>query len=159
MKNIISIFIIVFLISFPVVADSDHSTSIEEVIHEIRENLGLKTDEQINPEDVPPRLLEKLGEAVMSERHPDQEQHAWMDQMMGGEGSESLASAHRWMGYRYLQGGYGPGRGMGMMGYGMRQSLNIPYASPEEIAKRRYATGEISRKEFLQIIEDLKADG
>ena len=57
--------------------------------------------------------------STMSEVHPNERVHSWMDRMMGGEGSESLPSAHRWMGYRYLTDdsayGYGWGR-MGMMG-------------------------------------------
>jgi len=97
----------VLIINFGIFADSDkHSTSVEEVLLEIRRELGLSLDDAINPDRVPPFLLEELGEAVMSEAHPDPEQHEWMENTMGGEGSESLATAHRWMGYRYLSGGY-----------------------------------------------------
>jgi hypothetical protein len=85
-----------------------------------------------------------------------------MDGMMGGEGSQSLASAHRWMGYRYLTDGseydYRGGR-MGMMGPGMMGGSNygsIPYNSPEEVLKQRYARGEINREEYLQAIEDVE---
>jgi len=81
------------------------------------------------------------------------------------------------MEYRYLIGGYGRasgmmGRGMmgpGMMGgglgrWGMMGNPDVApenvgaYASPEEIVKRRHATGEISREECLQLMEDLPAE-
>lgn len=85
--------------------------------------------------------------------------------MMGGEGSEGLAAAHRWLGYRYLSGGYG--RGFGVMGRGMMRYWgmmsnpdvpfgSIPYNSPEEIVKRRYAQGKICREEYFLMLEDLK---
>jgi len=32
----------------------------------------------------------------------------------------------------------------------------IPYESPEDILKRRYAGGEINREEYLKMLEDLR---
>lgn len=148
-----------------------HSTSTGDVIEEIRQELGLQSDQAIDPDEVPAPLLEELGEAVMSEIHPNERVHSWMDSMMGGDGSESLTSAHRWMGYRYLlyggrnhgynRGmGYGGMMGPGMMGwaYGGRGPASgiIPYDSPEEVLKQRYARGEIDREEYLRALEDLK---
>ena len=175
-----------------------HTVSIEEAISRIRSELGLSPNDSIDPEAVPSPLLEELGDAVMADMAGSEAHHGWMDTMMGGEGSESLASAHRWMGYRYLTGGYGPygpgpgpngtwdgqerpgwnerwGRGGGMHG-GMRGGMMGPgmmgrwgmmgnprwgsapdaYASPEEIARRRYASGEITREEFREIIDELR---
>ena len=156
-------------------ADTDnthHSESVEDMIAEIRVELGLEANERIEPDKVSPQLLEKLGDAVMGTFHPDPEQHEWMDEMMGGEGSESLAAAHRWMGYRYLSGGYGSTSfgmmggsmmGPGMMGrWGMMGDPGIsfgsfPYGSPKDIVKRRYVQGDINREEYLQILKDLEA--
>ena len=77
-----------------------------------------------------------------------------------GKSSESLSASHRWMAYRYLSEGYGPGAGMmgrwGMMGNPDVPSGSYPYESPEDIDKRRYALGEVSREEYLQMLEDLK---
>ena len=104
--------------------------SIESILSEIRGSQGIGPKDQINSERVDNTLLEELGEAVMSLMVPDPERHEWMDRMMGGEGSQSLAERHRWMGYRYLSGGsmgLGPmmGGGFGhhggwgpMMGFG-----------------------------------------
>jgi hypothetical protein len=156
--------------------DSGHTLSIDEAVSQIRDDLNLSSQQPIDPDAVPAPLLEQLGDAVMAEMAGSEAHHQWMDTMMGGEGSESLASAHRWMGYRYLTGGYGPygpGRGMhggmhggmrgpGMMGrWGMMGNPrwgNAPdaYDSPEEIARRRYARGEITREEFREIMEELE---
>lgn len=172
MKKASLLLVILITITAIVSADADgHSGSIEDVLAEIRHDLDLDEDERIDPDVVPPQLLEELGDAVMGDIHPDPEIHEWMDEMMGGEGSESLASAHRWMGYRYLTGGYGRGGMMrpGMMGrgfgrWGLMGNPDVApgdigaYASPEEIVKRRYARGEISREEYLQLLEDLSGE-
>lgn len=185
MKKLLTLLTILITLAGTVWADSDgHNATVDQVMDEIRNELRLRENERIDPDTVPPALLEELGDAVMSEIHPDPEVHEWMDQMMGGEGSESLASAHRWMGYRYLTGGYAGGNGWrsgrrGMMGHGMMgpgmmgggfgrwgmmgnpsvapDSIG-PYASPEEIVKQRYARGEISREEYLRILEDLSRE-
>jgi hypothetical protein len=181
-----------------------HDLTIEEAVSQIRSELGLADEERIDPDAVPAPLLEQLGDAVMADMAGSEAHHEWMDTMMGGEGSESLASTHRWMGYRYLTGGYGPygpgpgpdgrwgddqrrgwsagpgggfgmhggwGRGHrgGMMGPGMmgrwgmmgnpqwgRQPPAAQYESPEEIARRRYAAGEITREEYRRIMEELE---
>ena len=104
--------------------EGDHGKPLEEVLQEIREKQGLGPDEAIDPRKVSNKDLEELGEAVMSIMHPEPEQHELMDQMMGGEDSESLRRAHIRMGYNYLasqdNGNYGwfGKRGFrGMMGW------------------------------------------
>ena len=58
-----------------------------------------------------------------------------------------------------MMGMMGPGMGggsWGMMGNPDLLYSSIPFRSPEDVAKERYAKGEISREQYLQIIEDLK---
>jgi len=113
-------------------ADSDregeHGKPLALILEGIRAKQGLGPDEAIDPRKVNNEDLEELGEAVMSVMIPDEQQHELMDQMMGGEGSWSLARMHRRMGYNYLSGGgfgmhgmFGGRRGFrgGMMGQGM----------------------------------------
>src|SRR3989338_7028712 len=67
--------------------------------------------------------LESIGEYYMEQMHPGR-QHEYMDSMMGGEGSESLKSAHIQMAQVLYCGKtdtpitYGGMMGMGMMGAG-----------------------------------------
>lgn len=132
-KNIfITIITILFLIiSINTFADEDiHGKTIEEVLEIIRKDLNLKKESQINPDKVKDKYLEELGEAVMSLMHPDERQHELMDNMMGGEGSKSLESAHIMMGYRYLSGNNSNGNfGSGMMGraWGMPMHGSVAY--------------------------------
>lgn len=143
----------------------EHGVTLDQAMEDIRVHLGLEPDEIIHPDAVPESLLEQLGEAVMSEVHPDERVHTWMDNMMGGEGSQSLASAHSWMGYQYLSGdtayGYGMGR-MGMMGPGMSNWAGgmrynpVPYDSPEDVLRQRYSRGEMSWEEYRRALEDIK---
>jgi hypothetical protein len=111
--------------------DNEQEKSIGQILILIRQEQGISTNDRIDPDKVSDKLLEELGDAVMSLAHPNQGQHEWMDQIMGGEGSESLEAMHRAMGYGFLQhrgweddsfmnqDNMGPGsRGHGMMGDG-----------------------------------------
>lgn len=108
--------------------------SIESILSEIREIQGIGPKDRIDPEGVDNTLLEELGEAAMSLMVPDPEQHEWMDRMMGGEGSQTLAERHRWMGYRYLRGGLqamGPMMGGGFGQYGnWGPMMGLGYGAP-----------------------------
>jgi len=158
--------------------DEKRSADVNQILGRIRAELHLGPKGQIDPNKVPEALMTSLGDAVMDLMVPNQAQHEYMDQMMGGEGSTSLESMHRWIAYRYLTGGYGRGvYGYGMMGTGMMRGGTMgyrngywgmmgnpdvpygatPYQSPEQIAKQRYAAGKITREQYLQIIKDLQA--
>jgi uncharacterized membrane protein len=99
--------------------DINHEKNIDQVLEQIRQEQEVSRNSEIDPGMVSDILLAELGEAVMGLLHPDERQHEWMENMMGGEGSESLRSAHILMGYRYLTGrlaGNTGSRGWGMMG-------------------------------------------
>jgi uncharacterized membrane protein len=216
--------ILLFVGSFAI-GDTGHGREISDILAEIREEQGIGSNDTIDPDRVSDKHLEEVGEAVMELMHPNEREHDFMDQVMGGEGSESLEYMHRMMGYRYLRGEYGSpispmmGRGMmgmrmmgglPMMGWGMhgRPGRGIYSASPGmmmggawpfffwrivmwiilfavigvvvwliirnqkqrglsniassysgsalEIAKRRYASGEISREEFETLKRDIQ---
>lgn len=135
---ILSLFII--LSTMPLAAhDNEQEKSIEDILALIRQEQSVNEDQAIDPDKVSKNLLEELGDAVMSIRHQDEREHQWMDEMMGGEGSESLRTMHIAMGYRFLRGDdrygtpfHGPGfrgprfHGPGMMkrGGGMLMMFN-----------------------------------
>jgi len=101
-------------------ADTEsHGKPLEEVLADIRAEMNLEPGERIDPDEVSDADLEEIGEALMSVMHPDPRQHEMMDQMVGGEGSPSLAAMHRMMGYNYLARGSGYPSSGGMMGGGM----------------------------------------
>ena len=134
--SITGLIIVTLLIGGTAFANSGHGREIEDILAEIREDQGIGLGESIDPNRVSDEHLEELGEALMDTMHPNEREHELMDQMMGGEGSESLEYMHRMIGYRYLSGDFrtgvdplmGPGAGgsgfgmmgnMPMMGWGM----------------------------------------
>lgn len=83
--------------------EDGHGREADVIIDEIKQNQGVGTISLIDPDEISPVLLEELGDAVMGLMIVDEQQHEWMDQMMGGEGSDQLASTHRWIAYNYLR--------------------------------------------------------
>ncbi len=120
--------IIVLIILFPWLASAhaghggDESeavmvqTSVEELVADILQEQKVDKVEEIDCSKVEEDKLERLGDALMEKMHPG-ESHQIADQMMGGEGSDSLRSMHILMAQRYL-GCEEPGYvgTMGMMG-------------------------------------------
>ncbi len=126
MKKIFFPIIIINVILFPsffVSAIENQDASLDDILQEILNSQNVTKVTDIDCKGVSDIQFEELGDAVMGLMVGSEEQHEIMDQMMGGEGSESLKSTHILMGKQYLgcQGeGYGTSYGMmgipGMMG-------------------------------------------
>jgi hypothetical protein len=56
---------------------------------------NMRVVRQIGPDRARDTLLEELGDALMDDAVPNERQHEFMDQMMGGEGSPSLGAWRR----------------------------------------------------------------
>ena len=190
MKKTIFI-LVIFLLSIAVVlAQESHDSEIEE---------GKKlVESKISCDKLSNEQLESIGDYYMEQMHPG-EAHEIMDNMMGGEGSESLKQVHINMARRlycndnvYIgYGMMGSGGMMNMMGRGMMGSYPASYAysnygywnifwillftaviflivwivyrfgikktafeTPLDILRKRFAKGEITKKEF----EDMKKE-
>jgi uncharacterized membrane protein len=107
---------------------------LDSALNDILKSQEVTEKSQINCEKVTDEQWENLGEGLMAVMHPDEKEHELMDQMMGGEGSESLAAMHIMMGKRYLGCISGTantmGSGMmGMMGSGMMGNWSNPQLS------------------------------
>ncbi len=127
MGKIRVILALIFLSITIVLAQESHETEIEEGENLVKSKIscGKLSDEQ----------LEAIGEYYMEQMHPG-EAHELMDNMMGGEGSESLKQVHINMARRLycndkLYIGYGMMSSSGMMGGGMMSNypLNYGYAN------------------------------
>ena len=130
--------------------------------------------------------LEAMGDYYMEQMHPG-EAHEMMDQMMGGEGSESLRQVHINMAKRLYCNEYVGGiMGSGMMGnypayYGYNNFWNVLWMvfligaialivwliykftkkgkeseTPINILQKRYAKGEINKKQFEEMKKGLR---
>lgn len=133
---ITSILSMLFVLSLSFIAYAKPKT-IDAVMSEIRQEQGLKSDENINADKVSASKLEELGDSVMEAMIGNSEVHEQMDKNMGGEGSATLTALHKKIGYNYLvgypngmmdlmsgdmMGNYGGGM-MGNSGYGMMGSF------------------------------------
>ncbi len=188
MKKIILILVICLLSIAIVFAQESHDSEIEEGKKLV--NSGINCDKLSNEQ------LEAIGDYYMEQMHPG-EAHEIMDNMMGGEGSESLRQVHINMAKRLycndnLYIGYGmmgSGGMMGMMNMMGSYPANYAYSdygywnifwillfaaviflivwtayrfrikktaseTPIHILKKRFAKGEITKKEF----DDMKKD-
>jgi uncharacterized membrane protein len=118
---------IVLAVAVAPLAMAQAQPSLKAIVTEIEREQNVQTIDQINPNRVNQQMLAQLGDAVMDQLVPNEREHAYMDQMMGGEGSQTLEAMHRALGYNYLANGgrlpwgampFGPGM-MGN-GYGFR---------------------------------------
>ena len=191
MKKAILILAIFLLGISAVLAQENHDSEIEE---------GKKlVESKISCDKLSNEQLESIGDYYMEQMHPG-EAHEIMDNMMGGEGSESLKQVHINMAKRiycneniYIgYGMMGSGGMMNMMGRGMIGSYpaNYDYSNygywnifwillfaatifligwiihrfgikktasetPLNILRKRFAKGEITKKEFEDIKKEL----
>ncbi|MBI4010197.1 MAG: hypothetical protein HY361_03345 [Candidatus Aenigmarchaeota archaeon] len=97
--------------------------SVEEVVNEIVAKQNMASIDEIDCNKISGADFEQLGDALMERMVGSHELHEQMDDMMGGEGSESLKQMHiamgrNWLGCSGLQGM------MGMMPMMMRMMGN-----------------------------------
>lgn len=93
--------------------ESNHGEPVPEVLQDILTKQNLNSVQDLDCQQVSDHDFARLGDAVMEQQHPG-EAHEAMDQMMGGEDSESLEQMHINMGQAYL--GCQDNYGLGMMG-------------------------------------------
>jgi len=108
MKVVVGLFVtfLFFILSasttFSIEEEDLHQESLSDAVNAILSIQMVEDIDQIDCKEVTDDQFEQVGEAWMGERHPDPIVHEQMDQMMGGEGSDSLIQAHIQMGRSYL---------------------------------------------------------
>jgi len=118
------IFIIAILLSLGFVpaamADTGHDVSVSDALQGILTAQNVSDISKADCGQVSDKQFEVLGDASMANMHAEEE-HELMDQMMGGEGSDSLQAMHIRMGQGYL----GCYSGSGVMSGGMMSGGRI----------------------------------
>ena len=139
MKKLITVTLILLMMAMTFVsvfAQEGEMRSIDVIVMDIREDLGISEDATIDPTLVDVSLLEELGDSVMEAYFNNTELHEEWDVYLGGENSETLQDVHLQLGADYLNGypitmmsfmpfgstgSFDSSRGFGMMG-GYNQS-------------------------------------
>ena len=103
-------------------AEETHGQTLPDVLNNILNKQGVTKVQDLDCDQISETELEKLGDAWMETIHPGQA-HKMMDQMLGGEGSESLRLAHIQMGQNYLGCDRSGGSWMGKPGWGNRGGM------------------------------------
>ena len=183
MKKIFAILIFsILLLNINLIFAHEHNFDETKQLIDSGISCNSLTDEQ----------LESIGDYYMEQMHPG-EAHEMMDQMMGGEGSDSLKQVHIQMAKRlYCTEDVGGMMGMmnmmgsGMMGnypayYGYNNFWNVLWLvfligvialigwlihkftkrgkeseTPINILQKRYAKGEINKKQFDEMKKELR---
>ena len=181
MKKIMAFVLFFVVLISSAIAQEEHDFAQAKQIINSGVSCSELTDEQ----------LEEIGDYYMEQMHPG-EAHEIMDNMMGGEGSESLKQVHITMARRlycnenaYIGSGMMQSGGMmSMMGnypaadsYGYwtyvwmliltvlvivigwliyKFGIKKPTETPLDIIKKRYAKGEITKKQFGDMKKELE---
>ena len=134
MKKLITVTLILLMMAMTFVsvfAQEGDMRSIDVIVMDIREDLGLSEDATIDPTLVDVALLYELGDSVMEAYFNNTELHEEWDVYLGGENSETLQDVHLQLGVDYLNGypitmmsfmpfsntgSFDSSRGFGMMG-------------------------------------------
>jgi putative membrane protein len=85
-----------------VIKEGNNTLSLNQALQEIMKVQGVNDIKSIDCSKVTEKQMEDLGDKLMDVMHPDSSEHEFMDRMMGGEKSPTLASMNRIMGARYL---------------------------------------------------------
>jgi len=120
------------------VESSQEGMSVDGVMTEILETQKMNAVADLDLSQINDDDWARLGDALMEQMHPGDD-HEYMDEMMGGEGSETLREMHINMGRAYLRYGmsddrFVPPRGMmgrsfgGHDGDGWQMSMHGGYA-------------------------------
>ena len=187
MRKILFAIMVVLLLNISLVFAHEHNFNETKQLIDSGISCDKLTDEQ----------LEAMGDYYMEQMHPG-EAHEIMDQMMGGEGSDSLKQMHIQMAKRLycnedVGGMMGSGGMMGMMNmmgnyptyysYGYNSFWNILWLifliglialiiwiiykltrkgkeseTPINILQKRYAKGEINKKQFEEMKKEIGGD-
>ena len=181
MKKIFAILIFsILLLNINLIFAHEHNFDETKQLIDSGISCNSLTDEQ----------LESIGDYYMEQMHPG-EAHEMMDQMMGGEGSDSLKQTHIQMAKRFycnedIGGGMMNMMGNNMMSSGMMGNYynnlwNIFWfiflivviilivwfiykvtnkrkesETPIDILQKRYAKGEINKKQFEEIKKEME---
>jgi len=178
MKKIMAFVLFFVVLISSAIAQEEHDFAQAKQIINSGVSCSELTDEQ----------LEEIGDYYMEQMHPG-EAHEIMDNMMGGEGSESLKQVHIKMARRIYCNENGSGGMMGIMDGGMmgnysasynyrywdyvwmliltvlviaigwliyKFGIKKPIETPLGIIKKRFAKGEITKKQFDDMRKELE---